>query len=49
VLALVDFFALGLLFGLAFIIIVFALTLWRIRRRERRLEEAEGRSLLGGR
>ncbi|MGC2288622.1 MAG: hypothetical protein WA688_02030 [Thermoplasmata archaeon] len=32
----VDFFALGLLFGLAFVIIVFLVTLWRVRRRERR-------------
>ncbi|MGA7861214.1 MAG: hypothetical protein WCB19_05095 [Thermoplasmata archaeon] len=42
----VDFFALGLLFGLAFIIIVFLVTLWRFRRRERRWAEAEARELL---
>lgn len=34
-LAPVDFFALGLLLGLAFVIIVFLVTLWRHRRRER--------------
>ncbi len=32
----IEFFATGLLLGLAFIIIVFFVTLWRHRRRERR-------------
>jgi protein-S-isoprenylcysteine O-methyltransferase Ste14 len=46
VIALVGYFALGLLLGLAFIIVVFLFTWWRIRRRERRLEETERRALL---
>jgi len=36
VLPAIDFFALGLLLGLGFIILVFLVTLWRHRRRERR-------------
>jgi len=35
VLAPVDFFALGILFGLAFVIIVFLITRWRHQRRYR--------------
>ena len=34
-LAAVDYFAVGLLLGLAFVIIVFLITLWRHRRRYR--------------
>ncbi|HLY76442.1 MAG TPA: hypothetical protein VKT21_00995 [Thermoplasmata archaeon] len=39
----VDFFALGLLLGLGFITVVFLLTLWRFKRRERRAAETERR------
>jgi protein-S-isoprenylcysteine O-methyltransferase Ste14 len=49
VVAPVDYFALGLLLGLGFVVIVFLLTLWRFRRRERRLAEATRRQLLGER
>lgn len=45
----VDYFALGLLFGLGFVILVFLFTLWRFRRRERRRAEATRRELLGER
>ncbi|MFZ0829855.1 MAG: hypothetical protein WCB18_01170 [Thermoplasmata archaeon] len=37
----IDAFALGLLLGLGFLLLVFFLTLWRIRRRERRWAEAD--------
>jgi hypothetical protein len=36
VLAPIDFFALGLLLGLAFILLVFFFTLWRHKRRARK-------------